>query len=135
MRIRILAAVAALVSAGVHLYLWSDGMRHEHLVGPAFMVNAVAGVVIAVLLVTWRHWVPLFLVVGFGASTLGAFVLASTVGLFGTHESWTGNYVWAAAISEAVAIVAGLWAATAEGRWASLRQSEDRLPVGGAHHH
>jgi hypothetical protein len=135
MGIRILAAVAALVSAGVHLYLWFDGMRDLHVVGPAFMVNAVAGVVIALLLVTWRHWVPLFLVVGFGASTLGAFIIASTVGLFGTHESWTGNYVWAAAISEAVAIVAGIWAATAEGWWASLRQSEHRLPVGGAHHH
>ena len=47
-------------------------VRHAHVVGPAFMLNAVGGTIIAVLLVTWRHWIPLPLAVGFGASTLGA---------------------------------------------------------------
>lgn len=107
MLVRMIAAAAVLVSAAVHLRLWLDGFRDIHVVGPAFMVNAIAGAVIGVLLVLWRHWAPLFLAFGFGVSTLGAFVLATTVGLFGTHEHWTGNYVWAAAISEAVAIVAG----------------------------
>ena len=32
---------------------------------PAFMVNAIAGTIIAVLLVTWRHWIPFLLAVGF----------------------------------------------------------------------
>ena len=41
----------------------------------AFLVNVVAGVVIAVLLLTWQHWVPAFLTLGFGLSTLGAFVI------------------------------------------------------------
>jgi hypothetical protein len=106
MLVRIIAAAAALVSAAVHLRLWFDGFSNDHVVGPAFMVNAVAGATIAVLLVLWRHWVPLFLALGFGASTLGAFLLATTVGFFGTHETWTGPYVWAAAVSEAVVIVA-----------------------------
>jgi hypothetical protein len=87
--------------------MWFDGVRDQS-VGPAFMVNAVGGLVIAVLLVTWRHWVPLLLAVGFGASTLGAFVISATVGLYGVHTHWTGGYVWAAAISEVVAILAGL---------------------------
>ena len=77
---RIVTAVAALVSAYVHLKLWLDGMRDVDVVGPAFMLNAVAGLVIAVLLLTWRHWVPGFLAAGFGASTLGAFILSTTVG-------------------------------------------------------
>ena len=55
---------------------------------------------------TWRHWVPLVLAVGFGASTLGAFLIAVTVGLFGVHEHWTGWAVWTAAAAEVVAIVA-----------------------------
>jgi hypothetical protein len=109
MRMRLLAVVAVLVSAGVHLRLWSTGFKDEHVVGPAFMVNAVAGVVIAVLLLTWRSWVPAFLTLGFGVATLGAFVIASTAGLYGVHERWVGGYVWAAAISEAVAILAGGW--------------------------
>ena len=77
---RIVTAVAALVSAYVHLKLWLDGMRDVDVVGPAFLLNAVAGLVIAVLLLAWRHWVPGFLAAGFGASTLGAFILSTTVG-------------------------------------------------------
>jgi hypothetical protein len=105
-KLRILAAAAVLVSAAVHLYLWVDVFRHTDVVGPAFLVNAIGGAVIAVLLVTWRHWIPLLLAVGFGASTLGAFIIAATVGLYGVHEHWTGWEVWTAAASEAIAIIA-----------------------------
>ena len=51
---------------------------------------------------------PPLLAAGFGASTLGAFVIATTVGLFGVHEHWVGAYVWIAAVSEVVALVGGL---------------------------
>jgi len=104
---RVLAAAAVLVSALVHLYLWLDGMRDSDVVGPAFLLNAVGGALIAVLLIAWRHWVPAFLALGFGLSTLTAFVLAATVGLFGVEEGWTGWAVWVAAVSEVVAVVAG----------------------------
>jgi hypothetical protein len=107
MGMRMVAAAAVLVSAAVHLYLWLDGARTDDFLGPAFMLNAVSGVAIAALLLAWRHWVPAFLAVGFGLSTLGAFVLAATVGLFGVTESWTGWAVWTAAASELVAIAAG----------------------------
>jgi hypothetical protein len=106
MKMRVLAAAAVLVSAAIHLKLWFDVFRHTHVVGPAFMVNAVGGVIIAVLLVTWRHWIPVVLAVGFGVATLGAFVIAATVGLYGVHENWTGWEVWTAAVAEVVAIVA-----------------------------
>lgn len=107
MAVRGLAAVVVLVSAAVHLYLWFDGMRDADVVGPAFLLNAVGGAGIAVLLVVWRHWVPAFLAVGFGLSTLAAFVISATVGLFGVEEDWTGWAVWASAVSEVVAVVAG----------------------------
>jgi len=109
MKMRILAAIAVLVSAAVHLRLWLDGFRSIHMVGPAFMLNAIAGLVIAVLLVVWRrHWLPPLLAAGFGAATLGAFLISATVGLYGVHETWTGFYVLAAAVAEIVAIVVGL---------------------------
>ena len=101
MTLRIVGAVALLVSAAVHLYLWFDGVRHQS-VGPMFLVNVVSGVVIAVLLLRWRHWLPAFLTLGFGAATLGAFIISATVGLLGIHSEWAGGFVWTAAISEIV---------------------------------
>ena len=109
MRMRILAALAVLVSAYVHLKLWFDGFRDLDKIGPAFMANAVGGVVIAVMLVAWRHWIPPLLTVGFGVSTLGAFLISATRGLFGLHEQWVGWAVWTAAASEVVAIVVGAY--------------------------
>jgi len=135
MTMRLLAAVAALVSGVVHLKLWFDGYRDLDVIGPAFLVNAAAGVVIAVLLVTWRHWVPLLLVVGFGASTLGAFVLTSTFGWFGVEESWSSGYVLTAAAAEIVAIVAGLLAARSEGYLHSLHELQHGVAPRGAHLH
>jgi hypothetical protein len=107
MKWRALGAVALVVSAAVHLKLWFGGVRDQS-VGPAFLVNVVAGVVIAGLLLWWReHWLPAFLTLGFGASTLGAFIIAATVGLMGVHEKWEGFYVYAAAVSEVVCIAVG----------------------------
>lgn len=104
---RVLAAAAVFVSALVHLYLWQDGMKDADVVGLAFMLNTVGGTGIAVLLLVWRHWLPALLAIGFGLSTLTAFVLSATVGLFGVEEGWTGWAVWTAAIAEVVAVVVG----------------------------
>jgi len=115
MTARLIAALAVLVSAGVHLKLWFDGMRDIHVIGPAFLVNVVAGVVIAGLLVGWRNWLAPLLAALFGAATLGAFSIASTsTGLFGDHEKWQGPYVFTAATVEVIAIVAGLYAVSRE---------------------
>lgn len=135
MRMRILTTAGVLVSAAVHLYLWFDVFRDTHVIGPAFMLNAVGGLVIAVLLVLWRHWLPLLLGVGFGASTLGAFVVSATVGLFGVHEHWTGWPVWTAAVSEVVAILAGGVALARENQMRSAGQLQHGSAVGSPHLH
>jgi hypothetical protein len=120
MSVRLIAAAAVLVSAYVHLHLWLDGFRHEHVIGPLFMVNVVAGVVIAALLVTSRSWPAPFLAFGFGASTLGGFVIAAQWGLFGAHEKWQGPYVWTATAAELIAILTGLYLLTAARRAAPV---------------
>lgn len=107
MKLRALGAAALLVSAAVHLYLWFDGVRNQS-VGPMFLINVVAGVVIAGMLLRSVHWVPAFLTAGFGAATLGAFTIASTIGLLGVHTEWAGGSVWTAAIAEVVCIVVGV---------------------------
>jgi hypothetical protein len=135
MTMRMLAAAAVLVSAVVHLYLWFDGMRDADVVGPAFMLNAIGGAVIAVLLVTWRHWIPPFLALGFGVSTLTGFLIAATVGLFGVQESWTGWAVWTAAAAEVVAIVTGALLLLRDNPLRSRSQAQHHTPLGGAHLH
>lgn len=136
MWIRLVTAVAVLVSGAVHLKLWFDGFRDIAVIGPSFMLNAVAALVIAALLVAWRHWLPLLLAVGFGAATFGAFVVSATVGLFGVHEVWTGGPVLTAATSEIVAVVAGLIGlARAWTRGRSGGQPQQRVAVRGADLH
>lgn len=135
MRLRVLAAAGVLVSAAVHLKLWLDGFRDIPVIGPAFLLNAVGGLVIAVLLVTWRHWIPLVLALGFGISTLGAYLISATVGLFGVHEVWTGVWVVTAEVSEVLAIVTSVLALRKERPWPSPGQSQHRLGLRRAHFH
>jgi len=102
---RWLTALAVLVSAGDHLYLWADGMRDVDVIGPAFLANAVGGAVIAVAVVVWRHWLPLLAAAGFGAATLGSYAMSRTVGLFDVRETmWTSHAV-ISAVAEVAAIV------------------------------
>jgi hypothetical protein len=126
MPVRLIVAAAVLVSAYVHLYEWlnggKSGYRHVHVIGWLFLVNIVAGVIIAVLLVAWHHWLAPFLAFGFGASTLGGFAISVQWGLFGDHEKWQGPYIWTAAVAEAVAIVGGLVALKAEMRTTPVRE-------------
>ncbi len=134
--VRIVGALAVVVSALVHLKLYFDWAKDNGLVGPAFLLNAVGGVVIAVLLVTWHHWVSALLTFGFGVSTLGAFIISTTPsGLNGVHERWVGGYVWAAAVSEAIAIIVGALLLLADHPLRSRRQLEHGSTVGGAHLH
>jgi O-antigen/teichoic acid export membrane protein len=132
--LRLLAAAAVFVSAMTHLQMWFDGVRHQHMVGPAFMVNSVAGVVIAVLLVSWRHWIPLFLAAGFGVCTLGAFITSATVGLYGVHDHWEGVRVFLAAGSETLAFTCAVLAARTEG-FLSREQLQHRRALQGSDLH
>lgn len=117
---RAVLAVCVVVSGVVHYKLYLNGQRNIPVIGPAFLVNAVAGVVIGVLLLTWRSWFPLFLAFGFGLVTLAAFVVAtSPLGLFGARAHWSGWAEWTCAITEAVAVVVGVAALLAERRPAS----------------
>ena len=134
MWIRVVGAAAVLVSAAVHLWLWFEGFRDLHIIGPAFLLNAVGGAVIAVLLLTWRSWVPGLLTAGFGVSTLGAFILATTVGLFGLNEHWVGWNVWTAAAAEVIAIAAGALVLVRDLPVSSGGQLQHGSVVRSAHH-
>ena len=124
--VRGIGAVAAVVSAIVHLYLWIDGVKDQGPVGALFVVNVVAGLVIAALVLRWRHWIPLFLLAGFGATTFGAFLIAVNGTLFGIHTNWSW-YAWVAAVAEIAAVVVGIVAAAQEGYLSSSSGARVRV--------
>lgn len=118
-----LTAASVLLSAVVHLELWAQGMNQVAIIGPAFLVNAVGGLVIALAVLLWWHWLPLLAAVGFGAATLGAFVMSVTVGLFGVREAAGGIPQTLSAVSEVAAVVLAVVALVVE-----RRPRERRLP-------
>src|SRR5207244_3943021 len=92
--VRWLAAAAILVSGGEHFRLWWFAhYRVIHIIGPLFLLNAIAGLLIALLLV-WRANPLIELAgLGFAVSTLGAFFISVYVCLFGFQGvlCWTGH--------------------------------------------
>ncbi|WP_347057460.1 hypothetical protein ABC795_12205 [Blastococcus sp. HT6-30] len=104
-------AGAALLAAmaWIHLDLWFDGYRTIEVIGPGFMLNAIAGFALAVaLLVVPRRL--LWPVAALGAPTvsgsLAALLLSTTVGLFGFVESTAAPLWWETFWIEAAAAVA-----------------------------
>ncbi len=114
-----LAAAAVLLSADVHLDLWyAGGFREVETIGPLFLLNAIGGLLIGLVLICWRHWLPALAAAGVGAATLVAFYLSVTIGLFNFKEVATGEPQVLAEVAEYVALVFGIAAA-----WMSWRHS------------
>ncbi|PXY29584.1 hypothetical protein [Prauserella flavalba] len=106
--LRVLVALGLLGSALVHWVVWLDWARYMDVVGPLFLVNVVAGAVIALAVLVWRHWLPALAAVGFGLATLGAYVLSLTVGFFGVQEQFaTQEEVWGV-VTEVACVVFGI---------------------------
>ena len=117
-----LAVAAVMVAAVVHFDLWADqGFRQIPTIGPLFLLDAAGGVAITVVAVAWRHWLPVLAIIGFGASTVGAFFLSVTVGLFGMHETTAGTPQLVCEIAEMAAVVLGILLLVVRGRSSRAR--------------
>jgi hypothetical protein len=80
--------VLMLWSAAVHLHLWSDGYRHIATIGPLFLVQGVAGIVMAVVLALVRRvWIAV-LCAGYFVATVAGFLVSVNFGLFGFQDTW-----------------------------------------------
>ena len=107
-----LACVALLAWIGyIHLHLWQEGYRQIPTDGPLFLLDAVAGFVLAAVLLVWPRPLAGLLAAGYTVSTLGALIISLTVGLFGFRESISASFVTQSLIVETIAVLALLtWA-------------------------
>jgi hypothetical protein len=128
-----LTCVALLAWIGtVHLHLWLEGYRQIPTDGPLFLLDAVAGLALAALLLVWTTPLAGLLASGYAAATLGALLISLTVGLFGFRESISASYVTQSLAIETIAVLALLaWAilvtARPRPRINKPRQSSSRL--------
>lgn len=105
---RVVTVAAVLLSAVIHLVLYFQGFSDIKVIGPLFLLNAIGGIVIGVVTLVWRHWLPVLGVIGFGALTLAAYLTSRTVGLLGVHETTWDVPSVLAMIGDIVALVGGV---------------------------
>ena len=102
-----LGCVALLAWIGyIHLHLWQEGYRHIPTNGPLFLLDAVAGFVLAAVLLTWPRPLAGLLAAGYTASTLGALIISLSVGLFGFRESISASFVTESLTIESITTLA-----------------------------
>jgi hypothetical protein len=118
-----LAGVGLLAWIGyIHLVLWQSppggqGYKFIPTDGPFFLVDAIAGVVLAVALLVWPRPLVGLVSAGFVAGTILALVISLTVGLFGFNEHIAAYYVVLALVVESITLVILLaWTALAAWR-------------------
>ena len=110
----VLAALAGTI-AGIHFDLWNSyGYRHIPHIGPLFLLDAAAGVALAVasLVLPARLVALAWLgVAGYGAATLAAVLVSLGSGLLGFSETTSAPLLAPAIAAEAAAFVIGAGAA------------------------
>ena len=96
---RLAVLVLAVTGAGflvwsgvIHLMLWSDGYKDISVIGPLFLVQGIASIVLAVAIVAFR-WLALIVAGAVaGVATAVGLLLTASVGLFGYVESLSVPY-------------------------------------------
>jgi hypothetical protein len=95
--LRIVGTALLAATAWTHLYLWGRGYSTIPVVGPAFLLDAIAGFLLAIgvllaprRLLGWVAAAGALVVLG----TLAALLLSVTVGLFGFVETTSAPLFW-----------------------------------------
>jgi hypothetical protein len=93
----------------VHLELWRQSYHAVPVIGPLFLLNVAAAAVIGMGLILKPEG---FLALGgllFATATLAAFVVSTSIGLFGFTTGWDPNAVEAAAAEVGAVVVLLAW--------------------------
>ncbi|MGH9097772.1 MAG: hypothetical protein ACRDWB_10145 [Acidimicrobiales bacterium] len=98
-----IGALLLVVSAIIHIHLWSQSYQHIPTIGPLFLTQGIAGIVLAITVSVFRHRLILMGGALFAIGTLGGLLLSVYVGLFGFRDSLSAPYASMSLVLEAVA--------------------------------
>lgn len=142
---RVVLAALMLWIGWIHLHLWNGGYRHIPTIGPLFLFNAVAAVVLAAAVLTGpRRLLALAAAgaAGFSLGTFGGLLISVNVGLFGFRDSLDAPFarqsmgLELAAFALGALLAAGAWRRHPglpfrSGRTAAIRGVHRSHPGGG----
>jgi len=94
-----------IISAAIHLHLWSNGYDHIATIGPLFLLQGIAGIVMALLVAISRHFLVSLAGALFAAATIGGLLVSVEIGLFGFQDSLSAPYATMSLVVEAAAVV------------------------------
>ena len=112
--LRVAGAVLLAVSAGIHLDLYLTGYRSIPTIGWLFLLQVIAGFVLAAAVLVTRSRLVAAAGAAFALSTLGGYLLSVWIGLFGFKEVRTTAGI-AAGLIEVAAFATLALAAVAPG--------------------
>ena len=86
---------ALLASSGViHLQLWATGYRTIPTIGPLFLLQGIAGVLLAVVLLLWRRLLVVVAAAGFMVATIGGLLVSVEFRPIRLHGYLCGTICW-----------------------------------------
>jgi hypothetical protein len=100
-----IGAVLLVLSAVVHLHLWSQSYQHIPTIGPLFLIQGIIGIVLAALVTVFRRLLVLAGAALFAIGTIGGLLLSVYVGLFGFRDSLSAPYALTSLTVEAITVV------------------------------
>jgi predicted lipoprotein with Yx(FWY)xxD motif len=113
LRLRISGALLLAVSAGIHLDLYLTGYRKIPTIGWLFLLQVIVGFVLTIAALVTRSRLAAAASAALALSTLGAYLLAVWIGLFGFKEIRTRAGIAAGLIEVAAFATLALAAVTA----------------------
>jgi hypothetical protein len=104
----VLGGVLLIWSAYIHFHLWSetDGYSSIPTIGPLFLMQSIAALVIGIGVMVIRRLWAAAIGIGFAVSTIAGFLLSVAVGLFGFKDSWLAPFAKEAFTIEILAVAA-----------------------------
>ena len=91
-------------SAGIHLDLWHGGYKHLPTIGTLFLLQAIAGFALALVVAVVRRLIPALAGILFLVSTIGGFIISVNVGLFGFKDNLQAPFAHLSLVVDIVGI-------------------------------